>query len=369
MALIRRIALLALFAVAGPVLGVEIQSICRLKGQEPVVLRGLGLVTGLPGTGDQRLDITNTALARSLELLGNPPIDLRAVANSRNVAIVTVTCTVPAEGARDGESIDCFVTSIGNARSLAGGRLMQTALVGPRVDDKTVYAIAEGALSVEGLDFNHTRVEKGSKMVQDLFAPFVLCGDRITLVIDQSHASMPTADRIARRINQEFSTQQGGLVPIAQAIDAKNIEVLIPPFYQEDKVAFAADVLDTVLDPDIINTQARVVVNEKSGTIVVTGEVELKPVMVAQRSLLIFGPDQRELAAMALQEAELPNNFSPLVPVPLSVAPPFRDIPGIANLNDLLFAMDRAAVSAEDKISIIKELDKSGKLHAVVIYE
>ena len=322
MTLFRSMAVAGVLLTVSPVFGVELQSICRLKGQEPVVLRGIGLVTGLPGTGDQRVDITSAALARSLELLGNPS-DLKAVANSRNVAIVTITCTVPAEGGRDGESLDCFVTSIGNCVKPVGGRLMPTPLTGPRVDDKTVYALSEGAISVEGLDINHTRIKKGAKLVQDLFAPFVLCGDRITLVIDQSHASMPTADRIARRINQEFSTQQGGLSSIAQAIDAKNIEVLIPLFYQEDKVAFAADVLDTVLDPDIVNTQARVVVNEKSGTIVVTGEVELKPVMVAQRSLLIFGPDQRELAELALQSATLPNNFSPLVPAPLNTTPPF----------------------------------------------
>lgn len=348
--------------------GVELQSICRLKGQEPVTLRGIGLVTGLAGTGDQRLDITNTALARSLEVMGNPPFDLKSLASARNIALVSVTCTVPAEGGREGETLDCFVTSVGNARSLIGGRLMITALTGPRVDDPTVYALAEGPLSIEGIDVNHSRVENGARLATDLFAPFVACGDRITLVIDQSHASMPTADRIARRINQEFATQQGGQIPIARAIDAKNIEVLIPPFYQEDKVAFAADVLDTVLDPDIVHTQARVVINEKSGTIVVTGEVELKPLMVAQRNLLVFGPDQKEFLEVAAQGPP-PNNFSPLVGVPRNQQPPFENLPGLANLNDLLFALDRAAVDADDKIAIIKELDKSGKLHAQVIYE
>jgi flagellar P-ring protein FlgI len=363
------LSLLLFYSLASSSFAVEIQSICRLKGQEPVTLRGIGLVTGLAGTGDQRIDVTSTALARSLELMGNPTLDVRAIAAARNVALVAVTCTVPAEGGREGESLDCFVTSIGNARGLLGGRLMMTALTGPRNDDQTVYAIAQGAITLEGLDVNHARIEKGITLSQDLFAPFVACGDRITLVIDQSHASMTTADRIARRINDKFAAQLGGLVPIAQALDAKNVEVLIPPFHRENHVAFAADVLSTVLDPDSIHTQARVVINEKSGTIVVTGEVEIKPLMVAHRNLLVFGPNQADLALQAAQQAQLPNNFSPLVAAPPTSVPPFQDVPGLANLNDLLFAMDRAQVGAEDKISIIKELDKSGKLHAVVIYE
>src|SRR5690606_210301 len=146
------------------------------------------------GTGDQRLDITSAALARSLELMGNTPADLRSLASARNIALVSVTCTIPSVGGRDGDTFDCFVTSIGNARSLIGGRLMKTAMTGPRVADPTVYALSEGALSIEGIDVNHARIENGSVLQQDLFAPFVACGDRITLVIDNSHASMPTAD-------------------------------------------------------------------------------------------------------------------------------------------------------------------------------
>lgn len=361
--------ILALGLVTGVASAVEIQSICRLKGQEQVVLRGIGLVTGLPGTGDQRMDVTNAALARTLELMGNPTLDLRSLASARNIALVALTCTVPAEGGREGESLDIFVTSIGNARSLVGGRLMLTPLTGPRVDDKTVYALAEGPLSVEGIDVNHARIEQGAKLSNDLFSPFVACGDRITLVIDTAHASMTTADRIVRRINQEFSTQLGGTIPIARALDAKNIEVLIPPFYIEDQVAFAADVLDTTLDPDIVHTQARVVINEKTGTIVVTGEVEIKPVMVAHENLLVFGPQQADLALLAQSQSALPNNFSPLVPAPPTDLVPFQEVPGLANLNDLLFALDRASVTAADKIAIIKELDKSGKMHARVIYE
>lgn len=348
-----------------PATAVELQSVCRLKGQEPIRLRGVGLVTGLPGTGDQRIEVTSAALARSLELMGNPSLDLRSLASARNIALVSVSCTIPAEGGRDGDVFDCFVTSIGNARNLTGGRLMVTAMMGPRVEDASVYALAEGAISIEGIDVNHARVENGAKLAQDLFAPFVACGDRMTLVIDPAHASMPTADRIARRINAEFAAQLGEPLDIARPIDAKNIEVLIPPFYHDDPVAFAADVLDTNVDPEVIHTQARVIINEKSGDIVVTGEVELKPVLVAQRNLLVFPPG----SAPPLESETIPNNFAPLVPAYPSAQPPFQGMAGLANLNDLLFALDRAAVSADDKISIIKELAKTGKLHALVIYE
>lgn len=341
--------------------GAEIHSICTVKGQEPVRLTGLGLVVGLNGSGDTRFTPMHAAIARALDLLGNPVGDLRDVTAIRNVALVSVQCEIPGAGGREGERFDAFVSSIGTAKSLAGGRLLRASLRGPITIDEKVYATAEGAVSIESrTDFNQGRIKDGSQLVEDFFSPFLRETETITLVLDPAHSTFSTANRVASAINSRIRPQvsrDGQLVTIAQAVDQKNIVVAIPPFAQSNVVAFVADVMQTQLDPDSINTQARVVINERSGTIVVTGEVELTPVLLSQRNLILFPPGTIPVQTTA-------NEFTPLI----NAGPP-ANAPLPAQLNDLLVALNRAQVSADDKIAIVKELAKSGKLHAKVSFE
>ena len=344
----------------GPMAGaVEIQSICRLKGQEPIRLTGLGLVVGLDGTGDARFTPMHTAVARALGLLGNPVTDLREVATVRNVALVTVSCEIPGTGAAEGQIFDCFVTSIGTAKSLAAGRLLRTPLGGPISEDDTVYALAEGPVTLEGLvAANHGRILSGAKLTVDLLTPDPMRADgTLTLIIDNAHASWVTARRIADAINDRFGTQTGGEV-IARARDQKHIHVSPPQFERDDLVGFVADLMQTELVSP--NTQARVVINEKSGTVAVTGEVELEPILITHRNLVIFPPGQIPLVGAQLP----PNDFTALA----NAGPPGNQ-PLPATLNDLMIALNRAQVSAADKIAVIRELAKSGKLHARVIHE
>ena len=108
-----------------------IKNICRLKGQEENTLQGIGIVVGLKGTGDGGNFLpTLRSLEKIMKVMGDPT-GLKEIKDAKNVALVTVTATIPAAGARQGDKIDCVVSSIGSCKSLAGGRLFLTAMIGP----------------------------------------------------------------------------------------------------------------------------------------------------------------------------------------------------------------------------------------------
>lgn len=368
---VRSIALAAMLAAGVAARATEIQNVCRLKGQEPIRLTGLGLVTGLNGSGDSRFVPMHYAVAQAMAAFGNRVLNLKDLESVRNVALVSVSCEVNPHGGREGDRIDCYVSSIATARSLEGGRLLTAALTGPYTTDPTVkdapvYALAAGNVVIESdRSLNNGKVKDGAILIADLPAPFIKCNDRITLIIDDAHATFPTASLIAQQINKRMAVQlsdDAQTVQLARALDAKNIEVFIPDFYRDNVVLFVADVMQTRLDRNILHTEARVVINEKAGEITVTGEVELKPVMVSHKNLVIYPPGQ---APPIVPGQVLPNDFTSLTPTP----PPFQNNPELANLADLLAALNQLQLPAADKIAVVKELAKTGKLHAKVLFE
>ena len=131
-----------------------LKNICRVKGQEENTLQGLGLVVGLKGTGDGGNFLpTIRSLATAMQLMGSPigKGGAAELKDAKNVALVMVTATVPAAGARQGDLLDCTVSSIGGAKSLAGGTLMMTPLQGPHVNSDRVYAFAQGAINLNDI--------------------------------------------------------------------------------------------------------------------------------------------------------------------------------------------------------------------------
>jgi flagellar P-ring protein precursor FlgI len=358
---VNALALPILMSWVASTFGGELSSISRIKGQESVKLHGLGLVAGLSGTGDARFDPKDVAAVQLLRSHGIDILNLREVSAAKNLALVSITCEISPHGGRDGDRFDCQVASVGSARSLRGGRLLQAALKSPVLADQTAYAIAEGPLSSEDpAGLLTARIKAGATLVQDLPAPMLKCNDRVTVVLDEAHASFSTAGTVTSAINGRFDLQTGGR-PIARMLDARSIEVLLPGFARRDPGPFLADLMRTRIGVDAIHTDARIVINEKQGTIVITGEVELKPVMVAHRNMVVY-PANQPLPFGAVP----PNPF-----VPLAKAPPANGqaLPSLTALQDLLEAMNRAQVSADDRIAIVKELARSGKLHASVIYE
>ncbi len=337
-----------------------IGDICRVKGQETNTLRGIGLVTGLSGTGDTSLTPTARSLARIMQLMGTPigtdsnglPLTTE-ISNVKNVALVAVTVEIPPQGGREGDQLDCTVTSLANAKSLAGGYLLQTALVGPRLGatpgQTRVYAFAQGSLRLENKKNPvQARITKGCRLERDFFNPFVKDG-KITLVLDKSHAGFAAAQEIQDLINQQpdFRSDSGpNALPVAKAIDQMNIEVRIPDFYKDDPVLFASLLLRQRMYA--VPGQARVVVNERIGAVVVGADVEIAPTVVTHNDLVVeIGNGQTASQFVAVD--------------PTAAA-------GVPKLKALVAALNALQVSAQAKIDIIRMLDEQGAIYGHVIY-
>lgn len=325
-----------------------LRNICRVKGQEENTLQGLGIVVGLKGSGDGGSFLpTIRSLATAMQLMGNPigpggPAELK---DAKNVALVTVTATVPAAGARQGDKLDCVVSSIGSAKSLAGGRLFLTPLTGPDPQNPQVYALAEGALTIEDEDLPTTgRIFGGCRLEEDFFNVFVQ-DQKITLVLDKNHADFRVAQDVAELINSQLSFQSSG-TPLAKAINQVNVEVTVPAQYYDDPVLFVSQVLSLpMLEPQ---TGDRVVINEKTGSIVIGGGVEIGAVVVTHKNMVIETGD-----------VTTGSRFIPLDPGQQETA----------KLKALVEALNAVRVPTEDIIDIIKALDRNGKLHAELIVE
>jgi len=337
----------------------KIGKICRINGQETNTLQGLGLVVGLRGTGDADAAPTARALARMMQLMGGPmsidragQLNLDDVADAKNVAMVFVTATVPSAGAQPGDKIDVRVNAI-NAKSLEGGTLMLTPLLGPRADNPTVYAMAQGRLNVS-LDGTATAatIEGGAKMEAPVMASFHQNGI-VTLILDHDFAGFTTAQRIENEIN-DMTTAYGIGSPSrgsagrtrARAIDQIHIEVEIPELYRQNPIKFIALLLDTSVK--LSSQSSRVVINEEKGIVVIGEDVEIAPVLVTHRNLSI----------------DVGGRQPGLVPVN-----DVRDEQVNAKLKNLHDALNALDVPTEDLIEIIKTLKRKGDLYGEVIYQ
>jgi len=324
----------------------KLRNICRIKGQEENVLQGLGLVVGLNGTGEANDPYTMRALARSLEIMGSvsPQAGLPGAENLqelrrfKNAALVWVTATVPATGARRGDKLDCTVSAI-NGKSLEGGQLAGVALKGPNVQDTRVYALAQGSIHLDSPDQPTVgRVHSGCRMEEDVFTPFKEDG-RITLVLEKHHANFQTASAIAAVIRQSFFKQDPDQV---QAVNAANIVVTLPPAYELDPVAFISEVLELkTYNPE---PEARVVINERTGSIVIHGEVQIGDVVVSHKNIVVEATEETP----RFGELRLEPEPSP-------------------RLKSLVDALNALKVPNSDAIEIIKDIDRSGKLHGRLI--
>ncbi|MFZ5830404.1 MAG: flagellar basal body P-ring protein FlgI [Planctomycetota bacterium] len=327
---------------------IRIKDICRVKGQEENVLQGLGIVVGLKGTGDGASFLpTIRSLAKVMTVMGEATgqAGLAELKDSKNVALVIVTARVPAEGSRQGGRLDCSVSSVGSAKSLAGGRLFLTALIGPDRNNPRVFALAEGSVTLEDANMPTTgTVIRGCKLEEDFFNAYSQDG-KLTLVIDQNHADFQLAQDIAELINADLSFQSSGIL-LARALDATNVEVTIPAQYRNDPVAFVSQVLSRpVLEPQ---AAAMVVINERTGSIVISGDVEIGAVAVSHKNV-----------AVETGGGVVMRNFTPVDPGSRSEA----------KLKTLVEALNAVHVPTEDIIDIIRLIDRNKKLYAKLVFE
>jgi flagellar P-ring protein precursor FlgI len=290
------------------------------------------------------------ALATALKLHNTPVLAPDELRDAKNVAIVLIEATVPATGLRRGQRLDCYVSSVMGAKSLRGGRLLVAPVETPEVGADRAVGLASGPISVEDPETPTTgKVADGIVLEEDFFAYFVDRRDgepKVTLLLDSDHASFHSAGEVARVVNAEFSFEANG--ELAKAAGPGVVEVRVPPQYEKDPVKFLALLMEVGVDHP--HTQARVVVNAKNGTVIVTGEVEISPVVISHKKLTVRVGD-------AAGEPE-PERFRVVGP---------KNDPSRPQLDQLVEALNALQVPTEDVIDILRELNRSGKLHAEFI--
>ena len=261
---------------------VRVKDVASLQGVQPIPLIGYGLVVGLNKTGDRRQTLFSAqTLANMLEKFGVIVPGERI--KVENIAAVLVTAELPAFS-RIGARIDVTVSSVGDARSLQGGTLMATALRGP---EGAVYALAQGALSIGGfgggsggnsVQVNHLTAGRvpGGGLVQASQRASLPSTEHLLLALSQP--DFVTARRLADVINEELQATA------AWSVDSASVAVKIPAEYANSVADLMARLEPLALD---IDTPARVVVNERTGTVVVGAGVRLSAAAVAHGNLSV----------------------------------------------------------------------------------
>ena len=340
----------------------RIKDLADIAGVRKNQLVGYGLVVGLNGSGDSDSTMfTVQSLVNMMERLGMR-LDREEV-EVDNVAAVMVTAEL-APFAKAGSSMDVLVSSIGDADSLVGGTLLMTPLKGP---DGQVYAVAQGPLAVGGLSFggkaaqvqkNHPTVGRipGGATVEREVA-FQLPADR-KLRYQLRDADFTTVTRMAQAINDYFGS------PIADPVDSSSLDVQAPPREKMPLIEFIAEVEHLEIQPD---TGARIVVSERSGTVVMGENVRLSTVAVSHANLNLVisegtevsqpGPfAEGETVAAPQTEMELSEEKGNLVVMPMGVS-----------IGDVARALNAIGATPRDLIAIFQAIKAAGALHAELV--
>ncbi len=275
------ILLVVLFVI--PVKAVQVRDLVMVSGARDNQLVGYGLVVGLAGEGDKDPVYTKQTVANLLQRYGInvPPTTL----SSKNVAVVMVTADIPAF-AKSGERLDVQVASMGDAASLQGGVLLQTPLLGA---DNKVYAVAQGPLSIGGfvvgngggggatVTKNHPTAGTivNGAIVEREIPTSIVHDNTIELLLREP--SFTSASRLAKSINDAFTNS-------AHAIDSTTVRVHIPETAEAFPVDFIARLQDLEVTPD---QPARIIINERTGTIVATSTIRISSCAVSHGNITI----------------------------------------------------------------------------------
>ena len=359
---VRTIAIVLLLSFAGPAQtsGSRLKDISHISGVRGNSLVGHGLVIGLNKTGDrQQTFFTNQTLINMLERFGltmtNPAIRVE------NIAAVMVTAELPAFS-RTGSRIDVTVSSIGDATSLQGGILLQTPLLGA---DGSVYGMSHGPLvlggfsagnDTTGVSVNHPtvgRIPNGATVERTVVTGMPEVVQTLELVLDR--ADFTNATRVTDALNQAF----GGT--IAKPLDSRSVRLTVPIDYQRRPIEFIAAVEAVSVE---IDTRARVVVNERTGTVVIGSEVRISPVSIAHGNLSILietdfevsqpqGFTQGQTVVVPDQQVNAEEEISEFVALGEG-----------ATVQDLIGALNALGVTPRDTIAILEVLKVAGALQA-----
>ncbi|UCX05335.1 flagellar basal body P-ring protein FlgI [Shewanella glacialimarina] len=352
----------ACMVITTPTEAQRLKDIANVQGVRSNQLIGYGLVVGLPGTGE-KTQYTEQTFKTMLKNFGiNLPDSVRP--KVKNVAVVAVHADMPAF-IKPGQTLDVTVSSIGEAKSLRGGTLIQTFMKGV---DGNVYAIAQGSLvvsgfSAEGLDGSSViqntptvgRIPSGAIVERSVLSPFA-SGDHLTFNLRR--ADFSTAKRTADAINDLLGPG------MARALDASSIQVSAPRDASQ-RVSFLATLENVQVEP--ADESAKVIVNSRTGTIVVGQNVQLLPAAVTHGGLTVTIAEATQVSqpnALAGGETVVTTNTT--IDVQQDDRRMFMFNPG-TTLDELVRAVNLVGAAPSDVLAILEALKVAGALHGELI--
>jgi len=311
----------------------RLKDVVSIKGVRDNVLIGYGIVVGLKGSGDSNADVTTQSLMRLFKKLGLE-MQPESQVKSKNAAAVIVTAKLP-PFARVGNKIDVTVSSIGDAKSLEGGTLLVTPL---RAGDQNVYAVAQGSVTLGNVtDGTSTfptvgRVVHGASIEKDIEVNFAL---KKSFRLSLNNPDFTTAARVVTLINGDL----GG--KYASARDSGTVDVVVP-FHFEGKTV---ELLATIENIQVsIDSKAKVVLNERTGTVVMGQNVMISPVAISHGDLSVEVGGTKDKKSKQLKH--------------------ILEIPNTTSVSDLVKALNTLGVKPKDLTAIFQTIRKAGALQA-----
>jgi len=343
---------------------VRIKDIAKVEGDRVNVIHGVGLVVGLNGTGG-RSPATREFLANYLARMGNrlDPASRLQLQRGGSVSAVHVEARLPVFTPA-GNYVDVTVAAIDGAKSLQGGMLISTNLQGP---DGKIYGLASGPVSLGGgfaaggnaatAQKNHTTsgTVEGGALIEDSVR--FRKADPTKFDIYLRRRDFSTAARVAKAINVKFPHA-------AVAVDPATINVLVPKQYQHNPIPYISMIEEITVIPD---SGASVVINERTGTIVIGRNVRISPVAITHANLFIATNE----TPIVSQPAPFSRGETEVIPrTRLDVAEesrPIRVLPETVTIGDLADALNALGANSRDLIPILQQIKRSGALHAELI--
>ena len=366
----KRIVAICLIMALGIWMGTEVdvwaarvKDIAGIKGARPNQLIGYGLVVGLNSTGDDdKTEFTFQSLTSMMKRMGIV-VDKKKV-DLDNVAGVMVTATLPSF-TKVGTRIDVVVSSMGNAKNLQGGTLLMTPLSAP---DGNVYAVAQGPLSTGGfaaggaagggVQKNHPTVgyiPGGAIIEKDLSLNLL---EKNVMSLNLNNPDFTTCLRLTRVINMGLGEE------FAQSVDAGTVEIKIPGEFRERLVEFISLVENLDIGTDAI---AKVVLNERTGTVIMGENVRISTVAISHGNLSII-VKERERVSQPLPFSEGETVVTPDTEITIKEEDSLlMVVPEGVNLREVVGGLNAIGVSPRDLISIFQAIRASGALQAELV--
>jgi flagellar P-ring protein precursor FlgI len=365
----RRLATLGWMAafclLAGSALAVRVKDVTHVEGVRDNMLVGYGLVVGLNGTGDTKSSSPFTMQSLSAYLKNNGMTVAATSIDAKNVAAVIVTATLP-PFASLGTRMDVEVNAVGDSKSLQGGTLIMTPLKGA---DEQVYAVAQGPVATGGFDAggggtsvskNHPTVGKipGGALIERQAPTHFQDRAKLTLTLD--NPDFTTAERVAQVINKSYRPD------LAKALSSAAVEVAIPAKYLQEPTVFMAEIERLPVHPD---QRARIVIDEKTGTVVMGEDVRIATLAIAHGNLSIQISQTKQVS----QPGPLSGGTTADVSnTQVAVQEESRSLAMVSegvSLGEVVQSLNAVGVTPRDLISILQAIKACGALQAELVIQ